>query len=139
MLPYYLVRKDLVLELERLGEECRPAEVGGEDAADGGGTHKHVHDDDLQLDGLQRRRAAHDEPRHGARQRDQPHRLGAVDHRRQRDHQRPLHLLQRRLPRRRAQSKRRLHLIDDSSMQKENYEQLRLTSIQHLLYVYHSW
>jgi len=63
----------------------------------------------LQLDGLQRRRAG-DEPRHGAGQRDQPHCLGVVDDAGQRDPQRPPHLMQRRLPRRRAQSQGGLHL-----------------------------
>jgi hypothetical protein len=48
----FLVSKYRVFELECVAEECRPAEVGGENAADGARPHEHVHDHDLQLDCL---------------------------------------------------------------------------------------
>lgn len=99
-----------MFKLEFLGKEGGPAEVGGDDAADGVGGHEHVGHDDLQPDGLQRRRATQDEPRHGAGESDEADRLDGVDDGGQSDPQRPPHLLQRRLPRRRTKSKRSLHL-----------------------------
>ncbi|KAL9258880.1 hypothetical protein AKJ16_DCAP00661 [Drosera capensis] len=60
-----------VFQLISLGEEVRPAQVSRHDAADCGCPYKHVHHDDLQLNGFYRGRASHYESRHCSSKRDQ--------------------------------------------------------------------